>query len=304
MHSAGHNSGHIAGHDHSAVLRRVEDGRIRVRAASLAMDTGEAVELNQAINKVITLLDDLELTEGLRGGDNDYMLFMKIDDNTGICSKWGYVERDEKIRSRVLMGLGNGAAGQGGEEVLCLTHCCRLTMTPADASYDMGAEFKDDGITMVLQKQMIEGAFVSVVRSQLITERGGMTSFAGSLRRLEEFEKRTQAKLSEEGRQSGGQTGGGQTGDSQVGEGTASGAAGEGGQTGGTHGPAPAPVPPAAVPPVAPVAAETASVAPPASEPEASQGGGMEDHDPENDAVTDRDPDPDPDQDDDDFADR
>lgn len=292
MHSAGHNSGHVAGHDQSAVLRRVEDGRIRVRAASMAMETGEAVELNQAINKALTLLDDLELTEGLRGGDNDYMLFMKIDDNTGICSRWGYVERDEKQRSRVLMGLGDGAAGQGGDEVLRLTHCCRLTMTPADASYDMGAEFKDDGITMVLQKQMIEGAFVSMARSQLITERGGMTTFSGSLRRLEEFEKRTQARLAEEGRQSGG----GQAGDSQVGEGTASGAAGEGGQTGGTHGPAP-------VPPVSPVAVEQVA-SPPASEPEAPQGGEMEDRDPENDAVTDRDPDPDPDQDDDDLTDR
>lgn len=290
MHSAGHNSGHVAGHDQSAVLRRVEDGRIRVRAASMAMETGEAVELNQAINKALTLLDDLELTEGLRGGDNDYMLFMKIDDNTGICSRWGYVERDDKQRSRVLMGLGDGAAGQGGDEVLRLTHCCRLTMTPADASYDMGAEFKDDGITMVLQKQMIEGAFVSMARSQLITERGGMTTFSGSLRRLEEFEKRTQARLAEEGRQSGG----GQAGDSQVGEGTGSGAAGEGGQTGGTHGPAP-------VPPVSPVAAEQVA-SPPASEPEALQGGEMKDRDPENDAVTDRDPDPDPD--DDDLTDR
>ncbi|MBS0987380.1 hypothetical protein JK182_01565 [Acetobacter okinawensis] len=270
MHSAGHNSGHVAGHDQSAVLHRVEDGRIRVRAASMAMETGEAVELNQAINKALTLLDDLELTEGLRGGDNDYMLFMKIDDNTGICSRWGYVERDEKQRSRVLMGLGDGAAGQGGDEVLRLTHCCRLTMTPADASYDMGAEFKDDGITMVLQKQMIEGAFVSMARSQLITERGGMTTFSGSLRRLEEFEKRTQARLAEEGRQSGG----GQAGDSQVGEGTASGAAGEGGQTGGTHGPAP-------VPPVSPVAVEQVA-SPPASEPEAPQGGEMQDRDQDN----------------------
>lgn len=276
MHSAGHNSGHVAGHDQSAVLRRVEDGRIRVRAASMAMETGEAVELNQAINKALTLLDDLELTEGLRGGDNDYMLFMKIDDNTGICSRWGYVERDDKQRSRVLMGLGDGAAGQGGDEVLRLTHCCRLTMTPADASYDMGAEFKDDGITMVLQKQMIEGAFVSVARSQLITERGGMTTFSGSLRRLEEFEKRTQARLAEEGRQSGGQTGGGQAGDSQVGGGTASGVAGEGGQTGGTHGPASAPVPP-----VAPVEAEQVAT-PPASEPEAPQGREMEDRDQDN----------------------
>lgn len=272
MHSAGHNSGHVAGHDQSAVLRRVEDGRIRVRAASMAMETGEAVELNQTINKALTLLDDLELTEGLRGGDNDYMLFMKIDDNTGICSRWGYVERDEKQRSRVLMGLGDGAAGQGGDEVLRLTHCCRLTMTPADASYDMGAEFKDDGITMVLQKQMIEGAFVSMARSQLITERGGMTTFSGSLRRLEEFEKRTQARLAEEGRQ----TAGGQAGDSQVGEGTASGAAGEGGQTGGTHGPAPA-----HLPPVAPVATEQVA-SPPASEPEAPQGGEMQDRDQDN----------------------